>query len=113
MTKAEDVTDTLRLALTASDCDEVQVRRRPNLPADNGSSYVSGELVEWLEDRKMSHVHCAPYHPRPQGKIERWHQTLKNRIPRENYYLPVISKPRSGPSSSTTITGAITRAWRT
>lgn len=31
---------------------------------------------------------AAPYHPQTQGKIERWHQTLKNRILLENYYLP-------------------------
>ena len=28
------------------------------------------------------------YHPMTQGKIERWHQTLENRILLENYYLP-------------------------
>ncbi len=36
----------------------------------------------------MSHVRGAPFHPQTQGKIERWHQTLKNRILLENYYLP-------------------------
>ena len=36
----------------------------------------------------MDHVRGAPYHPPTQGKIERWHQTLKNRILLENYYLP-------------------------
>src|SRR5262245_23239363 len=36
----------------------------------------------------MAHVRAAPYHPMTQGKIERWHQTLKNRILLENYYLP-------------------------
>jgi RNA-directed DNA polymerase len=36
----------------------------------------------------MQHVRGAPYHPQTQGKIERWHQTLKNRILLENYYLP-------------------------
>ena len=35
----------------------------------------------------MSHVRGAPYHPQTQGKIERWHQTLKNQILLENYYL--------------------------
>ena len=30
----------------------------------------------------------APYHPQTQGKIERWHQTRKNRILFDNYYLP-------------------------
>jgi putative transposase len=34
------------------------------------------------------HVRGAPYHPQTQGKIERWHQTLKNCILLENYYLP-------------------------
>ena len=36
----------------------------------------------------MSHVRGSPYHPMTQGKIERWHQTLKNRILLENYYPP-------------------------
>jgi transposase InsO family protein len=44
-------------------------------------------LAEWLDDRDMAHVRGAPYHPQTQGKIERWHQTLKNRILLENYYL--------------------------
>ena len=36
----------------------------------------------------MKHVRGAPYHPQTQGKIERWHQTLKNRILLQNYFLP-------------------------
>jgi putative transposase len=36
----------------------------------------------------MQHLRGAPYHPQTQGKIERWHQTLKNCILLENYYLP-------------------------
>ena len=36
----------------------------------------------------MDHVRGAPNHPQTQGKIERWHQTLKNRVLLENYYLP-------------------------
>ncbi|WP_300075009.1 IS3 family transposase, partial [uncultured Ruegeria sp.] len=86
--KAEDVTDTLDLALQASGCDQATVLHKPRLLSDNGSSYISGELAEWLEDQKMDHVRGAPYHPQTQGKIERWHQTLKNRILLENYYLP-------------------------
>jgi len=51
-------------------------------------SYVAGELADYLVDKKMRHVRGAPFHPQTQGKIERWHQTLKNRILLENYYLP-------------------------
>ena len=36
----------------------------------------------------MDHVRGAPYHPQTQGKIERWHQTLKNRILLDNYFFP-------------------------
>ena len=86
--KAEDVTDTLQLALTASGCDQAPVIHKPRLLSDNGSSYVSAELAEWLDDNGMGHVRGAPNHPQTQGKIERWHQTLKNRILLENYYLP-------------------------
>jgi len=86
--KSGDVTDTLNLALQASGCDQATVLHKPRLLSDNGASYISGELADWLEDRQMDHVRGAPYHPQTQGKIERWHQTLKNRILLENYYLP-------------------------
>jgi len=86
--KAEDVTDTLELALTASGCDQAHVLHKPRLLSDNGPSYVAGELADYLADKKMNHVRGAPFHPQTQGKIERWHQTLKNRIMLENYYLP-------------------------
>jgi putative transposase len=86
--KAEDVTDTLEMALAASGCDQAHVRHKPRLLSDNGSSYISGDLAEWLDQQRMDHVRGAPYHPQTQGKIERWHQTLKNRILLENYYLP-------------------------
>jgi len=86
--RTEDVTDTLDLALQASGCDQVHVLHKPRLLSDNGSSYVSGELAEWLDDKGMKHSRGAPYHPQTQGKIERWHQTLKNRILLENYFLP-------------------------
>ncbi len=86
--RTEDVTDTLDLALQASGCDQVHVVHKPRLLSDNGSSYVSGDLAEWLSDKGMRHSRGAPYHPQTQGKIERWHQTLKNRILLENYFLP-------------------------
>ena len=44
----------------------------------------------------MDHVRGAPYHPQTQGKIERWHQTLKNRILLENYFLPGDLKEQIG-----------------
>lgn len=61
---------------------------KPKLLSDNGPSYIAAELAEWIDANGMSHVRGAPLHPQTQGKIERWHQTLKNRILLENYFLP-------------------------
>jgi putative transposase len=85
--KADDVTATLELALEASGLDRAGAHR-PRLLSDNGSSYISDDLAKWMKLHHIAHVRGAPYHPMTQGKIERWHQTLKNRILLENYYLP-------------------------
>lgn len=100
--RAQDVTDTVEMALKASGCDQVHLLHKPRLLSDNGPSYVAGELADFLADKNMKHVRGAPFHPQTQGKIERWHQTLKNirrvndsldhshfrLILLENYYLP-------------------------
>ncbi|MBA4228214.1 MAG: IS3 family transposase [Hyphomonas sp.] len=83
-----DVQDTLNLALQASGLGTANVVHRPRLLSDNGPSYISGDLADYLADKGMKHTRGAPYHPQTQGKIERWHQTLKNRILLENYFLP-------------------------
>lgn len=85
---AADVTATLDLALQASGLDRSPRDRRPRLLSDNGPSYIAGDLAEWLEDQGMRHTRGKPYHPMTQGKIERWHLSLKSRILLENYYLP-------------------------
>jgi transposase InsO family protein len=84
--KAADVTATIELALTASGLDGGG--KRPRLLSDNGASYVAGDLAAWLHDAGMTHTRGAPNHPMTQGKIERWHQTMKNRVLLENYFLP-------------------------
>ena len=85
---ASDVSDTLEDALAFADIEQVKVKHRPRLLSDNGPSYVSGELAEWLENQNMTHTRGRPYHPMTQGKIERWHRSMKNQILLENYYLP-------------------------
>ena len=85
--KYEDVAETVKLALEASGQDKAPKHKRPRLLSDNGGAYVSGDLAIWLHDKGMSQVHGAPMHPQTQGKLERWHQTLKNRILLENYFF--------------------------
>ena len=60
---SRDVIETLELALQASGCDQANVVHKPRLLSDNGSSYISNELADWITDNQMSHVRGAPYHP--------------------------------------------------
>jgi|TARA_B100001971_G_scaffold47165_1_gene42115 transposase InsO family protein len=83
-----DVSDTLDDALAFTGLDQVKVRHKPRLLSDNGPSYISKDLADYLQDKDMSHTRGRPYHPQTQGKIERWHRSLKNQISLENYYLP-------------------------
>jgi putative transposase len=85
---AADVTDTLEDALKATGLSEAQVRHKPRLLSDNGPCYISGELRTWLKDQDIEHTRGAPYHPQTQGKIERYHRSMKNVVKLENYYYP-------------------------
>ena len=107
------MTATLELTLETSGCNHANVARKPRLLSDNGSSLHlrrSGEMVGRPE-----------YGPRPwraipsadPGQIERWHQTLKNRICSKIIIYQAISKTRSGPSSITITTTATTRTSTT
>jgi len=91
---AKDVSDTLELALEASGLESANVKHRPRLLSDNGPSYVSAELKDWLDEHGMGHTRGRPYHPLTQGKIERLHRSLKNQVLLENYYLPGDLKAR-------------------
>ena len=75
---AREVTATLKEALNTAGLTKKQ---RPKLLSDNGPCYISAELQDWLKDHELSHTRGKPYHPMTQGKIERWHRSLKNRIP--------------------------------
>ena len=85
---ADDVKQTLDLAIAESGVDHVYVRHRPRLLSDNGPCYISGELKEYLRDRGFSHTRGRPYHPMTQGKIERYHRSMKNVLLLDNYYCP-------------------------
>ena len=83
--KSQDVKDTLDEALLASGVDQ---KSRPKLLSDNGSCYISHELAEYLGDKNMKHVRGIPLHPQTQGKIERYHRSMKNVVKLDNYFSP-------------------------
>jgi transposase InsO family protein len=85
---ASDVLDTLELALKAAGLKHARVRHRPRLLSDNGPAYLSKELREYLEAQDIEHTRGAPFHPMTQGKIERYHRSMKNIVLLENYFMP-------------------------
>jgi len=82
------VKETLDMAIAKTGIKSIKVLHRPRLLSDNGSCYISEELAEYLREQGMKHTRGAPYHPMTQGKIERYHRSMKNVITLQNYYFP-------------------------
>ena len=85
---ATDVMEVLDDAQMKTGINEVKIRHRPRLLTDNGPCYLSGDLKQYLNDSGIEHTRGAPYHPQTQGKIERFHRTMKNIVKLDNYYYP-------------------------
>jgi transposase InsO family protein len=83
--ETDDAKRVVGVAIDESGIDEEQ---RPRLLTDNGSCYISKEFKKFIEDKDLGHVQGAPYHPQTQGKIERYHRTMKNVVKLENYFFP-------------------------
>lgn len=61
---------------------------RPKLLSDNGPCYRSSELREYLAGVGVRHINGAPNHPQTQGKIERYHRSMKNVVKLDIYFSP-------------------------
>lgn len=85
---AEEVKATIDDAIAVSGVDHVYVNHRPRLLSDNGPCYISGELKQYLAEQGFTHTRGKPYHPMTQGKIERYHRSMKNILLLDNYYSP-------------------------
>ena len=84
--KVQDVQRTVDRAIIKAGLKKGQV---PKLLSDNGSCYVAGEIKTYLEEEyKMKQIHGRPAHPQTQGKIERYHRTMKNVVKLHHYYSP-------------------------
>ena len=85
---AEDVKQVLDVARERTGIDQVQVSLKPRLLSDNGPCFISKDLRQYLQEHGIAHTRGAPFHPMTQGKIERYHRSMKNVVLLENYYLP-------------------------
>ena len=85
---AEDVKETLNLAIEITGVNDAKIIQKTRLLSDNGPCYISGELKDYVENQNMLHSRGRPFHPQTQGKIERYHRSMKNVILLDNYYTP-------------------------
>ena len=112
--RAEDVTDTLDIALAASGCGSAKVLHKPRLLSDNGSSYIAGDLAEYLEDKGMKHVRGARRcTPKLKAKSKDGTKPSRTAFCWKTTSSKVTWKPPSPPSSTTTTITATTRALAT
>jgi len=72
--------DVVQQAVDLTDMTDVPVDDRTVLLSDNGPGYVSRQFGEYLRLVGVRHITAAPYHPQTNGKIERYHRTIKGEI---------------------------------
>jgi putative transposase len=84
----EDVKTPLERTIAKTGVDDVKVRHKPRLLSYNGPCYLSKDLKQYLEGKEIDHTRSRPYHPMTQGKIERYHRTMKNVVKLKTYFLP-------------------------
>ena len=85
---SEDVKQTIEAAIEFTGINDLNVWHLLRLLSDNGPCYVSKALGQYLETKGITHTRGKPYHPMTQGKIERYHRSMKNILLLENYYSP-------------------------
>jgi transposase InsO family protein len=93
---ADDVKQTLNDAIAFTGIGHPTVLHRPRLLSDNGPCFVSKALKQYLDDEGIDHTRGKPYHPMTQGKIERYHRSMKYILLLENYYSPSELEHQSG-----------------
>lgn len=49
----------------------------PRIISDNGPQFITKDFKEFIREAGMTHVRTSPYYPQSNGKIERWHQSIK------------------------------------
>jgi putative transposase len=85
---ATDVQDTLQLALDFTGVEQVQVKHRPRLLSDNGPAFIAEALADYLKPYHIEQVHGRAHHPQTQGKIERYHRSMKSVVKLNTFVFP-------------------------
>jgi putative transposase len=86
----------LRESMTEADIEIILERAKelypgvkPRIISDNGPQFIAKDFKEFIRISGMTHVRTSPYYPQSNGKIERWHKSLKGECVRPGTPLPL------------------------
>ena len=65
------------IEITLQGAKEKYPEARPRIISDNGPQFIARDFKEFIRISGMTHVRTSPYYPQSNGKIERWHKSLK------------------------------------
>ena len=83
---SEDVSRTIDKSIEKAG---VALHNPPCLLSDNGPCYIASSLKQYLcKEYNIKHIHGEPFHPQTQGKIERYHRSMKNVIKLNHHFCP-------------------------
>ena len=85
---ATDVQETLQMALDLTGIEHIRVKHRPRLLSDNGPAFIAEALADYLKPFEIQQVHGRAHHPQTQGKIERYHRSMKSIVKLNTFYFP-------------------------
>ena len=85
---ADPFIQVVQVAVDITGMAEVPLEDRTRLLSDNGSGYVSRAFRDYLSLVGIRHIRAAPYHPQTNGKLERYHQSIKQEVNQVPYEAP-------------------------
>ena len=85
---ANSLIEVIQEAVDATGMTDVPVEDRTKLLSDNGAGYVSRSFRDYLHLVGVRHILAAPFHPQTNGKLERYHQSIKREVNQLPYEAP-------------------------
>ena len=87
---ADSLIEVIQEAVDATGMTDVPVEDRTNLLSDNGAGFVSRAFRDYLNLVGIRHILAAPFHPQTNGKLERYHRSIKREVNQLPYELPSL-----------------------